>query len=406
MNTDELLSAYADLAVRVGVNLQPGQHVLVEGKLEHAPLIRALTEAAYRAGAAYVSVTYSDDHVRRAMIEHGPEDALSWTPPHLLAALQHVDATGGARISVAGDAEPALLADLDPTRVGRAKMVDLAKLRLEQVNRRSVSWTIVACPNEGWAAAALGEPDVERLWDAVAKATRLYEPDPVQAWKEHLARLAERADALNERRFEAVHFRGPGTDLTVGLHEDSRWISARFATASGIRHVPNLPTEEVFTTPDFRRVEGTVAASRPLQLSAEGVTVTDLEVTFEEGRAVKVEASSGADVVRAQMAIDEGAARLGEVALVDRASAVGETGITFNSTLFDENATSHIAYGGAYTFAVDGAAGLSTDELLARGINHSTVHTDFMIGGPGVDVAGVTRDGGRITIIEDNVWQL
>ncbi len=406
MDTARLMKAYAELAIRVGINLQPDQYVFIQGKLEHAPLIRALTETAYRAGARYVSVLYQDDHVRKAMIEHGNDDALTWTPPHLLEALRYIEDTGGARISVVGDAEPTLLSDLDPARVGKAKMVKLAELSLEQINRRSISWTVVACPNEGWAEAALGEPDMDRLWDAVAKATRLYEEDPVQAWREHLDRLARRAEALNEHRFETIHFEGAGTDLKVGLHDDSRWISAGFATAGGIRHVPNLPTEEVFTTPDFRRVEGTVAATRPLQLSAEGVTVNDLTVTFEQGRAVKVEATSGADVVRAQMALDEGGARLGEVALVDRASAVGATGITFNSTLFDENATSHIAYGGAYTFAVEGTEGLSNEELVARGINHSTVHTDFMIGGPGVNVTGITPDGGRITIIEDNVWQL
>ena len=402
----ELMKRYADVAIRVGVNLQEGQYLLVQGKLEHAPLMRVLTERAYAAGARYVTVIYHDDHVRKALISHADDDQLSWTPPHLLAAMQHIEEHNGARITVTGDAEPALLSDLDPARVGKAKMIELAKLNMGQVNRRSVSWTIVACPNEGWAQAALGEPDVERLWDAVAKATRLHEDDPVAAWKEHIARLAQRVDAMNSRRFDALHYEAEGTDLTIGLHPDGRWISGDFTTAAGIAHVPNLPTEEVFSTPDFRRVDGTVAATRPLQLSAEGITVKDLRVTFEGGRAVKVEASAGGEVVEAQMAIDEGAARLGEVALVDRASAVGATGVTFNNTLFDENATAHIAYGSAYTFCIEGAQGLSPEELVARGVNHSSVHTDFMIGGPGVTITGVTKSGDRIPIIQDDTWQL
>lgn len=402
----ELMQRYADVAVRVGINLQEGQYVLIQAKLEHAPLVRILTERAYTAGARYVSVIYHDDHVRKAMITHGDDEALSWTPPHLVAAMQHIEDTGGARISVTGDAQPALLSDLDPSRVGKSKMLEFAKLNMGQINRRSVSWTIVACPNEGWAEAVLGEPDVDRLWDAVARATRLYEDDPVAAWQEHIARLSQRVQAMNSRGFDLLHFEGEGTDLQIGLHRDGRWVSAGFETAAGIPHVPNLPTEEVFSTPDFRRVQGTVSATRPLQLSAEGVTVKDLQVTFQEGKAVAVSASAGGEVVQAQMAIDPGAARLGEVALVDRASAVGATGITFNNTLFDENATAHIAYGSAYTFCVDGAKGLSPDELVARGINHSSVHTDFMVGGPGVKVTGVTNSGDRVTIIEDDTWQL
>lgn len=400
------MRTYAEVAIRVGVNLQPGQELMIGAKLEHAPFVRALTDQAYRAGARYVFALYLDDHVRRSLIEHADDDVLGWTPPHVLAAAERVGASGGARISVVGDAEPELMADLPPERVGKARMNDLMKLVMQQVNSRSVNWSVVACPNEGWARALFGEPDTERLWDAVARATRLYDDDPVQAWWNHVKELGERAKALNHHRLDAVHFEGEGTDLTVGLHRDGRWISADFTTATGVAHVPNLPTEEIFTTPDFRRVEGTVTSTRPLQLSSEGVTVRDLRMTFENGRAVSVEASSGGEVVKAQMATDEGASRLGEVALVDKASAVGATGMTFNSTLFDENATSHIAYGVAYTFCVEGVESLSPDELVARGINHSNVHTDFMIGGPGVEVTGITSSGDRVTIITDDTWQL
>lgn len=406
MDTQQIMRTYAELAVRVGVNLQPGQYVMIQAKLEHVPLVRTLTEAAYEAGARYVYVIYYDDHVRRCMIQHAAEEDLSWTPPHLLEATKHLEASGGAKIAVVGDAEPKLMADLAPARVGKARMVDLANYSMSTINRRTINWTIVACPNEGWAQAALGTDDVDALWDAVAKATRLYDEDPVESWWGQVQRLSERAAAANKHQFDALHYEGPGTDLTIGLHEDGKWVSGDFSTASGIRHVPNLPTEEIFTAPDYRRVDGVVSATRPLQLSAEGVTVNDLKVTFEGGRAVKVEATDGGGVVEAQMAVDEGAARLGEVALVDVDSAVGRTEMTFNNTLFDENATSHIAYGAAYSFCVEGAAGLSTEELLARGVNDSAVHTDFMIGGPGVNITGITKSGERVTIIEDNVWQL
>jgi aminopeptidase len=406
MDTDRLVASYADLAVRAGCNLQRGQRLLIQALVEHAPLARAVARAAYEAGARHVEVLYEDQHVRKAMIRHAPEDVLTWTPPHVLAQTKDLAADSAALIAIVGDPEPDLFADLDPARVGKAKMLERREERTKQVNERSVSWAIVAYPNEGWARAVFGEPDVERLWDAVARATRLYEDDPVAAWWAHVDTLAARAEALNELRLDSLRYTGPGTDLTIGLLPGSRWMSARFETAWGQRHIPNLPTEEVFTTPDRRRTEGTVRSTRPLALQAEGVTVEGLEVRFEGGKAVDVSATSGADVIRAQLATDENAGFLGEVALVDRASAVGATGVTFRNTLFDENAASHIAYGAGFTFAVEGADGLGPAEQIEAGINHSKVHTDFMIGGPEVLIEGVTRDGETIPIIEENVWQL
>ncbi|HEV3404686.1 MAG TPA: aminopeptidase, partial [Gaiellaceae bacterium] len=252
--------------------------------------------------------------------------------------------------------------------------------------------------------AVFGEPDVERLWTAVGFATRLDEPDPVAAWQKHMARLDERARVLNERSFDAIRFRGPGTELTVGLLPASRWRSASFTTAWGLGHVPNMPTEEVFTTPDLRRTEGTVRSTRPLGLL--GTTVRDLELRFEHGRVVEVRASAGADVVRGQLATDEWAPYLGEVALVDGSSRVGQTGITFRDTLFDENATCHIAYGDAVMFATEGLAGLSAEERRAQGVNGSAVHTDFMIGGPEVDVDALGADGQATPLLRGDVWQL
>jgi aminopeptidase len=402
-SVDNRLERYAELVVRVGVNLEPGKPLAIQCLCDHVPLARAVADVAYRQGASFVDVVYLDQHVRRALIEHGPEESLSRSAPWRLAQMQELADLGGAHVLIAGDPEPELLADLDPARVGLARPVDLTRQRLDVINRGLISWTIVAYPNEGWAQSIFGEPDVERLWEALSFTTRLDEPDPVEAWREHTERLRARAEALNEARFEAIRFRGRGTDLTVGLLPVSRWASAEGETAWGLRHVPNMPTEEVATTPDYRRTEGVVRSTRPLAIG--GVIVRDLELRFEGGRAVEVNASEGAEVIRTEMATDEGAARLGEVALVDGASRVGQTGLVFMNTLFDENATCHIAYGGGLADSVEGARDLPPEEQEALGMNVSAVHTDFMIGGPEVEVDGL-HNGTALPILRNDHWQL
>ena len=403
-SSDSRLDRYAELAVRVGANVAVGQLVDVWGLVQHAPLMRAATRAAYEAGARYVDVHYVDQHVRKAMIELASDEILTWTPPWLLERAKTMGREHAAAVVITGDPEPELLSDVDGERVGRARMRELAEENLRQSNERLVNWTIVAFPNDGWATTVFGEPDVERLWEQVASAVRLDEPDPVAAWQAHMEQLDMRAARLNELELDAVRFRGPGTDLTVGLLPESTWCSARFETAWGRSHIPNMPTEEVYSSPDLRRTEGVVRSTRPLAVA--GTIVRDLEIRFEGGRAVDVEASSGADVVRSQLQTDEGAAFLGEVALVDGDSRVGQTGLTFFDTLFDENASCHIAYGDAIVSAVRGAEGLLPEERLARGVNHSAIHTDFMIGGADVVVAGVRRGGTEIEIIRDDRWLL
>jgi len=396
------LARYARLAVEVGLNLQPGQLLCINAFVEHAPFVRALTRAAYEAGARYVDVSYSDQHVRHAHIEHASDDALGWSPPWLVERLRHLGEVNGALCAVTGNPEPELFADLDGARVGKARMRAVAEESLKLTDGLC-NWTIVSYPNAGWAQTVLGEPDVDRLWEAVGHAVRLDTPDPVAAWREHIAILQERAAGLNERRFDHLRYRGPGTDLTVGLHPESDWKAALDRSA-GIDHVANMPTEEVFTAPDARRVDGTVRSTLPLQI--QGNIVRDLAIRFVGGRAVEIRASSGEEFMRTHASSDEGAARLGEVALVDGNSAVGETALVFYDTLFDENAASHIALGAAIVQAVEWAVGLDPEERHERGVNHSSIHTDFMIGSAELEIDGVTSGGKSVPILRGGEWQL
>ena len=404
MTPEERLDTYARLAVEVGVNLQPQQDLHVLCEPDHLELARAIASVAYRAGARYVDVQIDDGYVRKALIAGAPEESLTWTPPWLLTRLDELAERRGAVIRLVGDPDPEMFADLDQARVAKARMHEYRRRYLELVSEGRVSWCIVGAPNPGWAKIVLGEPDVERLWDAVGQSVRLDEPDPVAAWRAHIEKLRERATKLNERRFGAVRFVGGGTDVTIGLLSRSRWVSAGAETAWGQEHVPNIPTEEVFTSPDRNRADGVVRSTLPLAL--QGTVVRDLEVRFENGRIVGVKAASGEQVVRAQIETDEGSRHLGEVALVDGDSRVGRTGLTFLNTLFDENATSHIAFGQALPDAVEGALDLTPEERVAEGINDSGTHVDFMIGGPEVDVFGLDADGGETPIIRDDAWVL
>jgi aminopeptidase len=391
---DLRLERYAELCVRVGANVQPGQEVFLQGLVEHAPLVRALTRQAYRAGASYVHVLYADDHVRHAMIELGPDEALTYSPGWLKTFVEA--GAGNAYLGTTGDPEPELMADLDGGRVGRALMQEVTEIVMRQLHENSVNWCGVGAPNPGWAQQVFGEPDVERLWELVSFCMRLDEPDPVAAWEEHVDRLQERADALTELKVDALRYRGPGTDLTVGLLPTSRWVGGASETASGIRFVANMPTEEIFTAPDCRRADGTIRSTLPL--AYRGQIVRGLELTLENGRIVNVEAETGADFVRGQLASVENADRFGEVALVTGDSRVGRAETLFYSTLFDENATCHIAYGNGYPSTVDGEPG--------EGLNAANIHVDFMIGGPELEVDGVLADGTVVPLIRDERWQL
>jgi aminopeptidase len=391
---DERLERYAELVVTVGANVQPGQEVFLFSAVEHCDLARALTRQAYRAGASYVHVLYADAHARRALIEFGSDEALTHSPGWLK---EFVTSLGGnAMIATTGEAEPDLLADLDGERVGRAVPHEVVQIRMQQLSDNDVNWCGVGAPSAGWAKQVFGEPDVERLWELVAFCMRLDEPDPPAAWREHLARLEQRSTQLNELKADALRYRGPGTDLTVGLLPYARWMSGYGTTVDGIQHVANMPTEEVFTSPDAQRTEGTIRSTLPLPLG--GQIVRGLELTFEGGRAVRVEAESGADIVRSHFETIENADRLGEVALVTRESRVGQSGTIFYDALFDENATCHVAYGTGFPFVVDG----EPDERL----NLANMHIDFMVGGPELEVDAVLADGTELPLIRNEEWQL
>lgn len=400
----EELRRYARLAVRVGANVGEGQDVLVLTAVEHAPFVRELAAECYRAGARYVEINYADKWVQRAQIELAPEDALGWSPPWQLERIRGIGERNGVVIQVTGDPAPTLFEDLDPDRVAKALPRELTGVYVETVMKQLFNWTIVSWPTEGWARQVFGEPDVDRLWRAIAVTVRLDEPDPVAAWEQHIAKLEARARQLNERRFDRVRFRGPGTDLEIGLLPQASWDTARMSTAFGRAHIPNMPTEEVFTTPDRRRADGTVRSTYPLAL--QGTIVRDLEVRFEGGRIVDAQASSGVEVVRGQLDVDEGARSLGELALVDGESRVGKTGITFVNTLFDENASCHIAYGSGIPNVVENADVGDTTALFELGVNQSAMHTDFMIGGPEVAVDGVTESGEEVPILRKLEWVL
>jgi aminopeptidase len=391
---DDRLERYAQLVVRVGANVQPGQEVFILAAVEHHDLARALTRQAYRAGASYVHVVYGDAHAKRARIELGPDEALGYSPEWVKELVR--SSSGNAMIATTGDPEPDLLADLDGERVGRDVQREIWEIRLQQLGDNSVNWVGVGAPSEGWAKQVFGEPDVERLWEKVAFCMRLDEPDPVEAWREHLARLAERTERLNELRPDALRYRGPGTDLTVGLLPNVRWMSGASETPTGISYVANMPTEEVFTSPDATRTEGTIRMTLPLPLS--GQIIRGLELTFEGGRAVGVEAETGADLVRGHFETIENADRLGEVALVTKESRVGQSGTVFYDALYDENATCHIAYGAGLPFLVDGEPG--------EEFNVANMHVDFMVGGPELEIDAVLKDGTAVPLIRSEEWQL
>jgi aminopeptidase len=395
----QYVAELARLAVGVGANVVPGQTVVVNAKLGQEPLARAIVAAAYDAGAHQVEVNYGDPYVQLARLERAPDEALGKVIPWVRERPLKLAELQGALISLSGPVAPGLLDTVDPGRIGR----DTVALResMEVLARRALNWTIVPGPNRAWAK--LVHPDLdedtayEKLWDEVAHICRLDEDDPEAAWQSRSDGLAEAARRLGSADLDSLHFAGPGTDLTIGLLPGVAWSGGNFETAWGRVHLPNLPTEEVFTSPDPARTHGHVTSTKPLLVS--GRAVEGLRIQFEGGRAVKVDAQSGAPLLRELIARDADAARLGEVALVDGSGRIGATGSVFHDTLLDENAASHLALGAGFEH-------LAEHPEPGGRINQSAVHTDFMIGGPRVQVTGRKLDGKQVDVLIDGQWKL
>jgi len=396
---DEWSDKLAELAV-FGANVQPGQLVSIASYIGKEDLTRRIAGAAYRRGAKYVDVLYWDQWLKRERIAHASEESLDYVPPWMRERLLNFSDEHAARISLSGPQAPRALDGLDPARAGRDLLPYLPETG-DVINRLTTSWCIIPVPTRPWAEVVFpdvdGEVAFERLWEDVAHICRLDADDPSAAWIERSDALKANAQRLTDRRFDALRLHGPGTDLTIGLFRSAHWAAGDLETIDGRRHSPNIPTEEVFGTPDPERVEGHVSATLPLELS--GTVVDGIRVEFEGGRAVKIDADSGVEALRSVVARDDGGSRLGEIALVDREGRIGPLGRVYYDTLIDENAASHIALGSGYQHPVEDPA------EVAR-INVSQVHVDFMIGSPELDVDGITEGGEHVPVLRDGAWQV
>lgn len=403
----ERYEAYADLALDVGLSLQAGQRLWLSMPITAAPLARVIAAAAYRRGARYVEMVWSDDEMTLARFKHAPRDSFTEFPTWHSEAMLAGAKAGDAFLSVRGT-DPKLLKDQDPDLVTTAQRVAAENRRpyLAYITSHQVNWCVLSVPIPAWATQVFPDLDesaaMARLWDAISVACRLDQPDPVAAWNAHLTGLAQRAAQLTEAAYSALRFAGPGTDLIVGLVQGHRWIGGQSTTDSGITFTPNVPTEEVFSLPHKDRVDGVVTSTKPLNYG--GNLIEGLRVRFEAGKIVEVTANAGQSVMQGLIDTDEGAARLGEVALVPASSPISTSGVLFYNTLFDENAASHVAVGKAYSECVEGGNDMADEELAACGVNDSLTHVDFMIGSAQMDVFGQRKDGSEEAIMQQGEW--
>ncbi len=401
------LDRLAELAVRTGLNLQPGQDLVMTTPLGALPLARAIARAAYRAGAGLVTPMIADSEMTLARFNHAAPESFDTAPGWLYEGMARAFEGGAARLALVGE-DPMLLAQQDAAKVGRANRANAAAYRpaLAAIAGFHINWSIISCPTPDWAARMFPDmaPDaaLARLAEAIARTARLDQPDPVAAWAAHNAALAQRCAMLNAARFETLHFRAPGTDLRVGLADGHFWQGGASTARNGVLCNPNIPTEEVFTTPHAARVEGHVRATKPL--SHQGSLLEEIEMRFEGGRAVSARAARGQDVLSQMLATDAGAARLGEVALVPHSSPVSQTGYLYYNTLFDENAASHIAMGQCYASCFEGGESLSKEQIAAQGGNESLIHVDWMIGSDKMDVDGLREGHSPVALMRAGEW--
>ena len=401
------LDRLAEVAVRIGLQLAPGQDLFMTAPVGALPLVRRIAEHAYRAGAGLVTPILSDDQVTLARYRYAPDASFDRAAGWLHEGAAKAFAANTARLAIVGD-NPMLLAGEDPAKVARANKANSLAYQpaLERIVNFDINWNIVAYPGAAWAAQVFpGEPEdvaVGKLADAIFAASRVDTDDPVSAWTAHNASLAKRTAWLNGQRSHALHFSGPGTDLTVGLADGHEWQGGASRAKNGIVCNPNIPTEEVFTTPHARRVEGRVRSTKPL--SYQGTLIDNIEVRFEAGRIVEASASRGAEVLTKVLDSDEGARRLGEVALVPHSSPISKSGLLFFNTLFDENAACHIALGQCYSKCFVDGANLTPDQIAAQGGNKSLIHIDWMIGSGDIDIDGLAADGRRVPVFRKGEW--
>jgi len=404
---EQKLDQLARVAIEVGLGLKAGQELLMTASLEAVPLVRRITEHAYRAGASLVTTLYSDDEAMLMRYRFAPDDAFDRAPGWLYDGMGAAFKSGAARLAITGT-NPTLLSNEDPDKVGRANQAVSKAYRpaLELITRHEINWTIVASATPSWAAAMFPDDTPEdalaKLWEAIFATTRIHVDDPVSNWKTHDTELHRRAAYMNEKRYAALQYRGPGTDFRLGLADDHLWLGGGTTAGNGLYCIPNMPTEEIFTTPHKDRAEGTVTASKPL--SYQGTMIAGIRVRFERGRIVDAHASRGQEVLRKLIGTDDGAGRLGEVALVPHSSPIASSGLTFFNTLFDENAASHIALGQAYTSCLRDGEKLTPEQLAARGANDSLIHVDWMIGSDKLDIDGIAPSGTAEPLMRNGEW--
>jgi aminopeptidase len=409
LTLDEKLDRLAEVAVRVGLNIKAGQELIMSAPMEALPLARKITEQAYKAGALLVTTLYGDDPSTLARFKYAQDASFDYAPVWLQDGVANGFRGGAARLAIAG-ANPALLAQQDPAKVARANVAasKAGKPAMELITRHEINWTIVAAATPEWAKLVFpGESEdiaVAKLWEAIFAASRVNADDPVAEWQQHGERLKKRVEVLNTKRFSALHFKSEDgtTDLKVGLADDHLWAGGGTTAGNGVYCQPNIPTEECFTTPHKDRVDGVVRASKPL--SHQGTLIENISVRFEGGKIVEAKATAGEDVLNRLISTDDGARRLGEVALVPHNSPIAQSGILFWNTLFDENAASHIALGQAYSTCIIGGEKMDNAELAKRGANESLIHVDWMIGSAEMDVDGIAADGSVEPLMRNGAW--
>jgi aminopeptidase len=404
---DRNLERLAEVAVRVGLGIAPGQELVMTATLDAVPLARLITAHAYKAGASLVSTLLTDEELTLLRFKYAADASFDAAPSWLYEGMAQAFRKGSARLAITGN-DPSLLSQQDPEKVSRMNRATSKAYRpaLELIARHEINWTIVACATPAWAAAVFPnlprDEGLARLWEAIFAASRTDQPDPVAAWKKHDADLHARAERLNEKRYSALHFRGPGTDLRIGLADDHLWLGGGTTAINGRYCIPNMPTEEVFTTPHKDRVEGRVTSTKPL--SHQGTMIEDISVRFEAGRIVEAHAARGEQVLRRMIETDEGARRLGEVSLVPHSSPIASSGLLFMNTLFDENAACHIALGQAYSTCLKNGDSLTPEQLASRGANESLIHVDWMIGSNHIDVDGISAEGNSMPVMRAGEW--